>query len=268
MWNALIIVWRESLEAMLIVGVLWSWIARQPDPLPLKRGLWGGVIAGLLLAVTLGFVTYAAQSEFAGAALEQFQLAMVIVAALLILQMVLWMHRHGRAMKRELETQAENSAGAWGSVGLAIITALAVAREGAETVIFLYGLGMESDVTPLFSGAVIGFLIAVATAWLIARGARFLNIRTLFRVSEIMLLVIASSLLTAGIDRMIGMEWLPSLMDPLWDVSALLNDGQGLGRFLADFVGYRARPAAMLVLMIGAFWGYAFWRMKRMDAGV
>lgn len=269
MWNALVVVWRESLEAMLIIGVLLSWIVRQAAPAPLRRSLWIGVVAGIALAGLLGYAAYAAHSEFAGEALERFQLAMVLVAAALILHMVLWMHAHGRSMKRELERQAERATARTGAmIGIAAIAALAVAREGAETVIFLYGLGMEGEggtAAPLFGGACAGFALAALTAWLVARGARFLNLRTLFRVSEFLLLLIATSLLAAGIDRMIGMDWVPPLVDPLWDTAALLPDARGVGRFLADFVGYRAQPAATLVLAIMAFWGYALWRMRRID---
>ncbi len=268
MWNALIVVWRESLEAMLVIGVLLSWIVRQSDPVPLRRGLWSGVGAGIGLALALGLAAYAAQSEFAGAALEQFRLAMVLAAAALILHMVLWMHEHGRGMKRELERQAAQAAARAGSgaiLGVAAVAALAVAREGAETVVFLYGLGMEGEAAPLFGGAAAGFALAGATAWAVARGARFLNMRTLFRASEFLLLLIGTSLLVAGVDKMIGLEWLPALVDPLWDAAAILPDGRGAGRFLADFVGYRARPAATVVIAIAAFWGYALWRMARLD---
>lgn len=269
MWNALIVVWRESLEAMLVIGVLLSWIARQPEAAAMKRGLWSGVAAGVALAGALGYAAYAAQGEFAGQALEQFQLAMLLGAAGLILHMVLWMHEHGRHMKRELERQAEQAAGGTGATfGIAAIAALAVAREGAETVIFLYGLGMEGEagtVANLFGGAAAGFALAALTGWLVARGARFLNMRTLFRASEILLLLIATSLLAAGVDRMIGMEWLPALLDPVWDTAGLLPDGRGAGRMLADFVGYRARPAATLVIALAAFWAYALWRMARID---
>lgn len=268
MWNALIVVWRESLEAMLVIGVMLSWIGRQPDPLPLRRGLWGGVAAGILLAGALGYAAWAAQSEFAGEALERFQLAMVLAAAALILHMVLWMHEHGRSMKRELERQVERASASTGAVlGVAAITALAVAREGAETVIFLYGLGMDGEgaAARLFAGAAAGFAIAAATAWAMARGARFLDMRTLFRISEFLLLLIATSLLVAGIDKMIGLDWLPALVDPLWDSSAILSDAGGAGRFLADFVGYRARPAATVVIAAAAFWSYALWRMARID---
>jgi high-affinity iron transporter len=264
MFNALVIVWRESLEAMLVIGVLLSWIARQPlvaEQRVLKRGLWGGGATGVGLALGLGYATFTIQSEFGGAALERFQLAMVLVAAGLILQMVLWMHRHGREMKRELEARAENSAGAF---GIGAITALAVGREGAETVIFLYGLGLEASggtLAGLLGAALAGFLAAVATAWLVARGARFLNYRRLFQLSEILLLLIAHALLANGVDRLIMLDWLPLLLDPAWDSSALLSDGAGFGRFLADFVGYRARPAGSLVIASLLFWSYAAWRL-------
>ena len=266
MLNVLIVVFRESLEAMLVVGVLLAWIARQPEPAALTRGLWLGVAAGIGLALALGFATFAAQSQLGAEALEKFQVGMVLFAAGLIVQMVFWMHRHGRHMKRELEAQAGRAVGA---LGIGAVAALAVAREGAETVIFLYGLGLESnggDRVALLAAALAGFALAAATGWLVARGARFLSYRALFAASEILLLIIASSLLTAGMDRMIGLDWLPPLLDPVWDSSALLDDGSGAGRRLADFAGYRARPSASLLLAYAGLWALAFWQLRRTSA--
>lgn len=265
MLNALIVVWRESLEAMLVIGVLLSWIARQPEPTALRRGVWMGLLAGLGLAAALGVATFAVQTQFAGETLEVFQLAMVFFAAGLIVQMVFWMHRHGRHMKRELEAQAERATGV---LGIGAITALAVAREGAETVVFLYGLGLEAggkQLAGMLAAAAAGLAIAGATAWLVARGARHLNYRTVFRASEIMLLLIAGALLAGGIDRMIGLDWLPPLLDPVWDTSALIDDGHGPGRLMADFLGYRARPTGVLLLAIGAYWSIVVWRLRRED---
>jgi len=266
MLNALIVVFRESLEAMLVLGVLSAWIARQSDPATLRRGLWAGAVAGVGLAVVLGFVTFAAQSQLEGNALEAFRVGMVLFAAALIMQMVLWMRNHGRHMKRELEAHASRVSGA---AGIGIVAALAVAREGAETVVFLYGMGLErdgSDLLALLGAAAAGLALAAATGWLVTRGARFLSYRVLFGVSEILLLLIAGALLAAGIDRMIGLDWLPPLLDPVWDTSALLDDGRGTGRLLADFVGYRARPSASLLIAYAAFWVYTLWRLGRSTA--
>ncbi len=263
MLNTLFIVWRESLEAMLVVGVLMAWITRQPAPDRLKRGVWLGVAAGVGLAAVLGFATFVIQSQFANESLEIFRLGMVLFAAALIVQMVFWMHRHGRMMKRELEAQAERAGGAF---GVAAITALAIAREGAETVVFLYGMGIEADGTQratMALAAVAGLALALSTGWLVTRGARFLSYPTLFRVSEILLLIIAGALLVNSVDRMISLEWLPTLMDPAWDTSVLVDDGHGVGRVMADFLGYRARPAGVMVLILASYWAFIAWRMRR-----
>ncbi|MCO5099776.1 MAG: FTR1 family protein [Burkholderiaceae bacterium] len=263
--NALIVVWRESLEAMLVVGVLLAWIARQPAPQPLRHSLWGGVAGGVVLAALLGVATFLVQSELQGEALEIFQIAMLLVAAVLIVQMVLWMRRHGRTMRHELERQATR---ATGGLGLAIVAALAVAREGAETVVFLYGIGFETGDGRLVSvaGAIAGFVLAGATAWLVARGARFLSYRIVFRISEVLLLLIAASLLANGIDRMIAMDWLSPMLDPVWDSSALLDDRHGVGRVVADFLGYRARPSATLLAAYALFWIAVFVGWRRSGA--
>lgn len=263
MLNALIVVWRESLEAMLVIGVLLAWIERQAEPAPLRRGLWIGAGAGCALAAALGFATFAAQSQLDGAALEVFRLGLVLFAAGLIVQMVVWMHRHGRTMKQQLEERATRAAGAF---GVGAITALAVAREGAETVVFLYGLGMEAggvQLLGMLGAATAGFALAASTGWIVARGARFLSYRTLFGASEILLLLIAGALLANGVDRMIGLDWLPPLVDPVWDTSALLDDGRGAGRLLADFLGYRARPSASLLIAYAVFWTFTLWRLGR-----
>lgn len=262
MLNALIVVWRESLEAMLVVGILLAWIARQPEPLMLRRGVWLGVVAGVGLAVALAFATFVAQSQFAGQSLEIFQLGMVLFAAALIIQMVLWMRRHGGQMKRQLEMRAERVGGVF---GVGAITALAVAREGAETVVFVYGSGLQvggAQLIGLLAAAIAGFALAAATAWVVARGARFLNYRTLFRASEVLLLLIAGSLLVNGVDRMIALDWLPLLIDQVWDTSVLINDASGIGRLLADFLGYRARPSGILLLAVTLYWVFVFWHLK------
>lgn len=269
MISAFVVVWRESLEALLVITVLLAWIARQDDPARLRRGIWAGVAAGLALAVALGGATFAVQSQLQGEALEIFQAAIALASAALILQMVAWMRRHGAGMRRELESRAMGASGASGALGVAIVTALAVAREGAETVVFLYGIGLEhgpSGALALWAGGAAGLAAALACAWIISRGARHLNLRTLLRASEFMLLAVATAMLGHGVERLIGLEWLPTLADPLWDTSALLDDGAGLGRVLADFAGYRARPTGSLVVAYALFWGLALAALRPRQA--
>ena len=134
------------------------------------------------------------------------------------------------------------------------VAALAVAREGAETVIFLYGLAQSNDLAGLTVGAIIGFAAAAATAWLAARSLTRLNIGLLLRLSSILLLIVASALLVTACDRMIGAGWLPALLDPVWDSSAFIDDASSAGQLFANFSGYRARPALSTLLAWSAFW--------------
>src|SRR5258708_3468659 len=110
MGNALFIVWRESAEAMLVVGILYAWLKRRPDAAVGLRYLWGGVAAGAGLALLLALVMLGIASALSGDALEYFQLVIMLVAAGLIVQMVFWMRRHGRTFKKDLETDMARNA--------------------------------------------------------------------------------------------------------------------------------------------------------------
>lgn len=255
MGNALFVVWRESIEAMLVIGILHAWLRRNGGTGPGLRALWGGVVAGIALALALGWAMLGVQDELSGEALEWFQTAILFVAAGLIVQMVLWMQQHGRNMKQSLEQDLSRAAASSGAWGVAAVAALAIAREGAETVIFLYGMGLENPGSgELASGAALGLLLAFATAWAVNRGLRFLDYRRFFRISGFLLLLLAVALLVAGTERLIGMGWIPPLVDPLWDSAALIDDSSRLGALVSAFTGYRARPSLMLVLIYAGYW--------------
>lgn len=254
MGNALFIVWRESVEAILVISILYAWIRARGDGRIGLGHLWAGVGGGVVLAGVLALAMLGLQSQLAGEALEVFQTAIVLVAAALITHMVLWMRQHGRTMRRDLESGLANAAG---GASATLLAALAVGREGAETVLFLYGLGVEQSgdaLRQMVAGAGFGFLLALATAWLIQRGARWLPRHLFFRVTEILLLLLAAALLVSGVERLIDMAWLPPLLEPVWDSSALLSDASTAGGIAAAFAGYRAQPSLMVLLAWGGYW--------------
>lgn len=267
MGNAFFVVWRESLEAFLIAGILFAWLQVNDATGRGRRALFAGLAAGVGLALVLGWALLTVQDELTGQALELFQTATLLIAAGLITQMVLWMRRHGRQIKARLHADLSAAAERSGHLGVAVVAALAVAREGAETVIFLYGLAQGGELMALASGAVAGFLGAAATAWLAAKSLARLNLGLLLRLSSILLLILASSLLIAASDRLIGADWLPTLIDPVWDSSALLDDGSTGGKLLADFTGYRARPALSALLLWLGYWAVVIVGYRRTAHG-
>lgn len=267
MGNAFFVVWRESLEAFLIAGILYAWLQANDDSGGGKRALFGGLAAGVGLALLLGWALLSVQDGLSGEALEIFQTATLFVAAGLITQMVLWMKKNGRSIKSRLHADLSAAAERSGYLGVAVVAALAVAREGAETVIFLYGMAQGGDLQALLLGSLAGLAGAGLTAWLAARSLARLNIALLLRLSSLLLLILASAMLMAGVDRLIGSGWLPTLIDPLWDSSLLLDDTSKAGKLLANLTGYRARPALSGLLVWAAYWGVVIAAHRRIARG-
>jgi high-affinity iron transporter len=250
MGNAILIVWREAIEALLVVGILHAWLTSRGDRERL-RFLWGGAAAGLGFAGLLAFGLLTLGEVLEGAAFEYVQGGMTLAAAALITHMVFWMRRHGRALKSELET---GLARATTGIAVALLAAIAVGREGAETAVFLYGLGVGGDRLTLGVAIAAGVAAAMVTFWLLRRSANRMGWRMFFAVTGVMLLALAGSLLVSTADRFIGLGLIPPGPDPLWDSSAWLNDRSGVGNWLAAFAGYRARPATLTVVLLALYW--------------
>ncbi|WP_174874364.1 FTR1 family iron permease [Vogesella oryzae] len=256
MGQVLFIVWRESVEAMLVIGILHAWLSHNAADSGGKRWLWGGVALGLALAALLAFGLFAA-AELLGPHQDAFQAGMVFVAAALIVHMVLWMREHGRTLKKDLESGMAARAARNNWWGVLVLVAIAVAREGSEAVVFLYGMLASAEGAELgwmAGGGVIGFVLALLTFWLLQLGGRYLSWRLFFRVTEIMLLLLAAALFISGVDKLQSMELLPTLVDRLWDSSALVDDMSPAGGVLAALTGYRAQPSLTSLLAYAGYW--------------
>ncbi|ALK31426.1 FTR1 family iron permease [Burkholderia plantarii] len=266
MGQIIFIVWRESVEALLVVGILYAWL-RNGDA-QARRGLpylWVGVAAGLLLAIGLGAALVGFTEVLSGDAQDYFQTAMVLVACVLIVQMVIWMKRHGRTLKREMEQSLQETTKTANWWGVAVLVALAIAREGSETVIFLYGLGFGQ--TGHVGGAqvfavLIGFALALLTFYVLQLGGKVFSWRLFFRVTEIMLLFLGAGLFEAGVDKLIDKEILPLGISQLWDTSAILDDSSTFGSLVATLTGYRAHPALMNLVAYVAYWVVVYALLK------
>ncbi|WP_199153408.1 FTR1 family protein [Chromobacterium sp. ASV23] len=272
MGQVLFIVWRESVEALLVVGILNAWMNHNAAGRAGKPYLWGGVALGLVIAVALAVALFAAGTLMAGAQ-DYFQTGMVFIASALIVQMVLWMREHGRTLKKELESGLSEKAASNNWWGVTILSALAIAREGSETVVFLYGSLAEAqgmELAKLGLAGLIGLALALLTFYLLQLGGKVLSWRLFFRVTEVMLLLLGASLFLNGVEKLISMDVLPTLVDPVWDSSALLDDTSPFGGLMASLTGYRAQPALMSLIAYALFWAGIWalfqWRNRRQAA--
>ncbi|ETF03213.1 FTR1 family iron permease [Advenella kashmirensis W13003] len=252
------IVWRESVEALLVVGILYTWLRASPEG---RRGmpwLWGGVAAGLLLAFALALVFMGVSTWLSDTGQEWFQAIMALVACALVVQMVLWMKKHGRKLKSELVSGVSASVERNSWWGLLILVMIAVAREGSETVVFLWGTvlagAQQNQAWMLAAAGAGGFLLALLTFYILQLGGKIITWRRFFQITEILLLLLAGSLLVNGIDHLVSLDAIPTWVDPVWDTSGILDDSSGIGKILADFAGYRAMPSLMHVVLFALYW--------------
>ncbi|MDK9719813.1 MAG: FTR1 family protein [Rhodospirillales bacterium] len=266
------VVWRESVEALLIIAILDAWLAHDEKVTHrlehARRYLAGGVLAGLVLAGLLGGLFLVFGEALADEGQEIFHTAMVFIAAGLILQMIFWMRKHARNLKRELENTAQRSLDKAGLAGVFVLVMVAVAREGAETVVFLYGILGGGGIEPWSAGlaAAAGLLCALFSYALIRLGGRCLSWRGFFQATEVMLLFLVASLTMAGFDHLASMGIIPIPGGPLWDSTFLIDDNSTWGGLFAALTGYRAKPDALNLIVYAGYWVAILLALRLNDA--
>lgn len=257
MGQIVFIIWREAVEALLVIAVLDTWLVHNTAPAARRLGrgmLWAGVVAGLGLAGALGWALMFAYDAFGEGTQELIQATIILGAAALIVQTVLWSRRAG-GERQAIEAQVQAAPrGAWW-LPVFLVSALAVAREGSESFVFIWGSLASADADPLVApaGIGLGLAAAVATYFAIRGGSRVLSWPLFFRLSEVALLLLAGALLMSGLDQLAGLDLIP-VTEPLWDTSFLIDDTAPLGSLLSSLTGYRARPDAVQLGVYTAYW--------------
>jgi high-affinity iron transporter len=182
-----------------------------------------------------------------------------------------WMRQHARAVRGELEQRIDAAHARQQFWVVGIIAFTGVFREGAETVLFLWGLltqiGTHAGGALLAVGGFLGIVGAVVLGMLVFQGARQISLRRFFRWTSVFLLLLAAGLFSTGIGRLQGLGVLPPA-DTLWDTSAWLDDRSFFGSLLAGLLGYRARPSTWEAVAYVAYLLLAGWLLfGRSDRG-
>ena len=264
MGQTIFVVCRESIEALLVIGILYAWMDGRADATTGKKWLLAGVVAGFGLAALLTLTLIGVSDLLGGESRAWFEVGMLTFASALIVQMVLWMRVHGRTLKKELEAGLEKSLQGkkswWGVFFLAMI---AVGREGSETVMFLYGsllqLGTLASYLNFFGAVAIGLALAMVLFYALQLGGKFISWKWFFKVTEIMLLFLGSALFLAASEKLLSGPLaavdLPSwLYSNIWDMGSVLSDSSVLGNLLASLFAYRSQPIGWDLVILGAYW--------------
>jgi high-affinity iron transporter len=253
---SLLIVFREALEAGLVIGIVLAATAGVP-----RRGLWvaGGIGAGVLGAIVVAAFADVISTAVNGAGQETFTAAILIVAVLMLGWHNAWMARHGREMATEMRAMGRAVKGGDKPLtALAVVIAIAVLREGSEVVLFLYGIARSShsSTLDLLGGGVVGLGLAALMSFLLYRGLVVIPLRHLFRVTTWLIALLAAGMAGQAAAVLASADIVPSWGEQVWNTSAILRDDGWLGGALHALVGYSARPpgvqvAAYLATLLG-----------------
>jgi high-affinity iron transporter len=256
MLAALVIVFREVIEAGLIVGIVLAATKGVP-----ARGRWivfgvaGGVIGACLVAAFAGEIA----NLFSGSGQEIFNATILALAVIMLTWHNVWMAGHGREMARHMKSVgAAVSAGERPLAALAIVVGVAVLREGSEVVLFLYGIAQSTTAGSMLAGGALGLAAGAVISALMYYGLLAIPAGKLFRTTAWLITLLAAGMAAQAVLFIQNAGYLQLLTRSLWDTSWLLPDGgEGwrgiLGKMLHTLVGYTAAPdGAQLIVYLGS----------------
>jgi high-affinity iron transporter len=261
MLAALLIAFREMIEAGLIVGIV---LAATRGVAGRVRSVTLGVAGGVAGACVVAAFADRLSALFAGSGQEVFNAAVLLVAVAMLAWHNAWMASHGRQMARGLKALgADVRSGIRPPVALTVVVGVAVLREGAEVVLFLAGViastGISAADTAL--GAGLGVLGGGLVAVLMYLGLLAVPAGRLLSVTSWMILLLAAGMASKAVVFLQQAGYAEVLSAPLWDTSWLLPDNSILGRVAQTLVGYSDQPNGLQVLVYLsaalAMWGLA-----------
>ena len=244
MFGTAIIVFREVLEAALIIGIVAAATHNVPGS---RRWLIAGLLAGLIGAGIVAAFTDVIGSFASGIGQELFNAVVLGIAVLMLAWHNIWMSSHGAALAASARSiGGDIRDGRSECSALLLIVGLAVLREGSETVLFLYGIAAsESGRSSMMSGGIAGMLLGIAAGYAIYAGLLRVPLRWFFKATSALVLLLAAGMASQAARFLIQADLLPSLVSPLWDTSKALPENGVPGMLLHSLVGYDSRPAGM-----------------------
>jgi high-affinity iron transporter len=253
MATTFLLVFREVLEAVLVVGIILGYLRRTGRE-ALSRYVWIGIGAGVAASVAGAIAFELLAGGFEGRAEQLFEAVTMLAGAALLTTAIAWLARAARRTEVEQAVEARLSGSA--RTGLMLLAAVSVLREGIELVIFLAasrsGTGSGS-----LAGALLGFAAAIALGLAVFTAATRVNLRSFFGATNVLLVLFAAGLVAHGLHELVEAGVLPAIVDPLWDVNPAirvdgslpaLHENGALGGIFKSLFGWNGDPAAIEVI--------------------
>lgn len=248
MFGSALIVFREVLEAALVVGIVLAATRGVP-----RRSAWvfAGVAGGLCIAGLVAIFADIIAGAAEGFGLEFFNAGVLFIAVVMLTLHQIWMSRHGREMAQQMTAlgRAVKESGT-GMSALAVVIGTAIMREGSEAVLFLYGVAAadQGQGTQLLAGGLMGLLGGAVCGWGLYAGLLKIPTKWLFSVTGWMIILLAAGMASQGAAFLLQAGVLPAMGEQLWNSSSVLTRDSALGKVMHTLIGYDDRPAGIQLL--------------------
>jgi high-affinity iron transporter len=264
---AFLLVLREGFEATLLVAIILAYLTKTGRSGSILN-VWYGIGAATALSVVAGAAMFFTASSLSGDASEIFKGVTMWFAVGVLTYMILWMRRQARTVASDIRRGVDEAVGKGGALALATLAFVMVFREGLETALFMFSITQVSSPLQVTLGSIAGLAGAVGLGYAVYVGGRRLNLGAFFKVTGLLLLVVAAGLLAHGMAMFEFASLVPAVYYPLWDLSsvAILTSESTLGQFLVAFFGWDPKPDLLeFGLWIGylVVVGYLFLRPQR-----
>lgn len=252
MLATLIIVFRELIEAGLVVGII---MAATRGVAGRGRFVGYGIVGGLLGACLVAVFADKIGEAMEGVGQEFFNASVLLLAVLMLGWHNIWMARHGREIAFAMKHVGHDvMSGKRSLMALAIVVGVAVLREGSEVVLFLYGIsvsGGDNVANEMLLGGALGILLGVTLSMLMYFGLLRIPTKYLFSVTSVLIALLAAGMAAQAIAFLQQAGTLNALTDTLWDTSGILPQSSLFGQAMHTMIGYIDQPNGMQLIAYG-----------------
>jgi high-affinity iron transporter len=249
-----IIMFRETLEAALIVGIILSFLVKTDQKVYFKTVIFGSV-TGIALSIVIAYLFKMFAGGFSGRNEELFEGITMLFGAFLLTTMILWMMKQ-RNIARDIEKRVLTSISRTRKIGLFFLVFISIVREGVESVIFLAAARFASAENNLI-GAMLGVAAAIVLGYIIFISSLNFNVKSFFALTGVILILFAAGLVAHGIHELQEAHIVPQLVEHLWDINPavgpdgsvpLFHENGYIGSILKGLFGYNGNPSLLEVI--------------------
>jgi high-affinity iron transporter len=229
---------REGFEATLLIAIVLAYLVKIGHREDFRQ-VWYGVGAAVAVSLIAAGALFVTAGELEGTAEYVFEGTAMWVAVGFLTYMVLWMRRQSRTVAQGIRRGVDIAIEKGSRLALVSLVFVMVLREGVETGLFIFGITQTSTPLQVALGAALGISAAVALGYAVYAGGKRINLGAFFKVTGILLILVAAGLLAHGVAEFQEAGLLPELF-PLWNVSGapVVGEEAFVSELLTAFFGW------------------------------